>query len=354
MCKILRYSICISHYVLTYLAFCHPLECTIRAFSTTPVSQQHNCWLIVDFDGTCTEKDTTPLLPKLAAEFSKDNESERLKRLNTFASLENEYFDLHNTAMSNIFVDGSKVSMKNALESLDDVSSTITKKLSDSGVLFGMSQTQSDYEDLVDYRGDKDENNFDEKSKLRKGCAEALANLIDQGWNFGVLSINWCPQLIGAVLLRPVSNIYSAIPERRNRKYAQHSFLPKVWSNHVSIDGIVKLEVPGANAKKERIASLKDSSQYRGDSIQIPFIVYIGDSSTDLLALLEADVGILIGSSQTVSKFAERWNVALSPLSSKSQEVTSTRQGQSSTVWTVNSWGEIEQFLSQILLNFSS
>lgn len=112
--------------------------------------------------------------------------------------------------------------------------------------------------------------------------------------------------------------------------------------------------VPGANAKKERIASVKDSSQYRGDSNQIPFIVYIGDSSTDLLALLEADVGILIGSSQTVSKFAERWNVALSPLSSKSQEVTSTRQGQSSTVWTVNSWGEIEQFLSQILLNSSS
>ena len=29
--------------------------------------KQHRRWLVVDFDGTCTEKDTTPLLPYLAA-----------------------------------------------------------------------------------------------------------------------------------------------------------------------------------------------------------------------------------------------------------------------------------------------
>jgi hypothetical protein len=75
----------------------------------------------------------------------------------------------------------------------------------------------------------------------------------------------WCPSLIDAMLLR-------SLPCAQN--------VP-VWSNSVDQHGMVSQVVAGALDKRARITKLKRSG----------FVVYIGDSATDLAALVEADLG---------------------------------------------------------------
>lgn len=77
--------------------------------------------------------------------------------------------------------------------------------------------------------------------------------------------------------------------------------------------------------------------------------VYIGDSVGDLLCLLEADVGIVVGSSESLRKLGSQFGVKFVPLFSglvtKQKEVTETDssmwKGLSGTIYTVSSWAEI-------------
>ncbi|RWW51061.1 hypothetical protein BHE74_00042630 [Ensete ventricosum] len=81
--------------------------------------------------------------------------------------------------------------------------------------------------------------------------------------------------------------------------------------------------------------------------------VYIGDSVGDLLCLLEADVGIVIGSSLSLRRVGEQFGVSFVPLCSglikKQREVTEDthvwKGGLSGLVYTASSWSEIHAFL---------
>ncbi|KAG1664830.1 hypothetical protein FOA52_007088 [Chlamydomonas sp. UWO 241] len=72
-------------------------------------------------------------------------------------------------------------------------------------------------------------------------------------------------------------------------------------------------------------------------------VAYVGDSTSDLLALLAADVGIVIGSNRSLRRVCARFGVALRPLSSS---VSLTDAGASSGVlYTTNSWHDVSDFL---------
>ncbi|XP_064949030.1 bifunctional TH2 protein, mitochondrial-like isoform X3 [Musa acuminata AAA Group] len=81
--------------------------------------------------------------------------------------------------------------------------------------------------------------------------------------------------------------------------------------------------------------------------------VYIGDSVGDLLCLLEADVGIVIGSSISLRRVGEQFGVSFVPLFPglirKQREVPSEDSlvwnGLSGVLYTASSWTEIHAFL---------
>jgi hypothetical protein len=213
-------------------------------------------WLVVDFDGTCTEKDTTPLLPKLTAMLCDDIEHQQ--RLARFKRLEDEFVRLY--AAARMKMCSQTMTLCDALDSLDDVSKLVTEQVSESGVLLGLSSASP--EDIMSIiEQDSDIRNH---VRLRSGCASVLSQAMGS-WQLGILSINWCPSLIDATLLR-------SLPCAQN--------VP-VWSNSVDQHGVVSQVVAGALDKRARIAKLKRSA----------FVVYIGDSTTDLAALVEADLG---------------------------------------------------------------
>lgn len=88
-------------------------------------------------------------------------------------------------------------------------------------------------------------------------------------------------------------------------------------------------------------------------------IVYVGDSSTDLAALLEADIGIIMGTSSSTSAIAKRWGIQIVPLehrrdhgfgsgssSSLDDDVGVWRKKK--MLWQVESWQEIDEMLIEL------
>ncbi len=81
--------------------------------------------------------------------------------------------------------------------------------------------------------------------------------------------------------------------------------------------------------------------------------VYIGDSVGDLLCLLEADIGIVIGSSSSLRRVGNQFGVSFVPLFpglvKKQKEYVDGRfsswKGLSGTLYTVSSWAEIHAFI---------
>lgn len=328
-------------------------------------SRQQQPWLVIDFDGTCTERDTTPLLPKIAATFSKDDEMTRKKRMATFASLESEYFSLYEAAKDLIFRDENNAGdsgtalmpLDDALDILDAASNAVTHRVSESRVLEGIPHCPDQMADLIDQDGD-----VCDAVRLRQGCAAALACAASRGWRLGVLSINWCPPLIEAALVRHLRNNLELNQEseptidigvRGTSENNSASFqqpppaVVDIWSNVVDINGVVELHVPGAVAKKARIAALRRQAQH-----QSALVVYIGDSTTDLAALIEADMGVIIGGSNSVAAFANRWGITLSPLSEwRREQHWKPSSLARRTIWVVERWDEIEKLLVDLSLS---
>lgn len=81
--------------------------------------------------------------------------------------------------------------------------------------------------------------------------------------------------------------------------------------------------------------------------------IYIGDSIGDLLCLLEADIGIVIGSSSSLRRLGSHFGVSFVPLYDglvkKQRELVEGSNvnwnGLTGVVYTVSSWDEIYSFV---------
>lgn len=285
---------------------------------SSPPTAQKNCWLVVDFDGTCTEQETTSLLPKLAAKLSNSGALE--ERTALFKTFEDEYYRLYNAAKLRLC--SETMSLEEALDSLDNVSSLVTEHVSASGVLKGLDVPPSTIAKLIE----KDEQ-VRSHVKLRSGCLTVLARYVaNDDWQLGILSINWSPSLIQATIVLPLSQQCV----EREQSLLDDIF---IWSNEVDSNGVVSLQVPGALAKRACIEKLKPN-----------FVVYVGDSSTDLLALLEANVGILIGSSKSAVDTARWWGIQVLPLNQRGESA----DHDANVIWLAESWFEIDQALKDL------
>lgn len=345
---------------------------TISDTSVPDTSSKRKCnkWLVLDFDGTCTEHDTTPLLPRMASLHSGDDDATRKQRLEQFNALEQEYFEAYSEVKDRILKDdGSSndgesahtdtgpntdsLDLHEALDSLDEVSTVVTNKVSESACLSGLPSHPSHMADLI---GRHEE--LQRMTRLQAGCVAAVANAHLAGWCLGVLSINWCPNLIEAALMMPLRR-HLGMNSEDDAAVAAH---PKaeVWSNEIDNNGVVTLHVPGASAKRTRIQILKkrllqesQRRQQEDSHTPTPIVIYIGDSSTDLSGLLEADIGIMLGDSKTIMGIAKRWNIELSKLSDRTATTTIRQKNglnerDADTVWMADGWEQIEALLRDV------
>ena len=330
-------------------------------------------WLVVDFDCTLTKYDTTPTLPLLAALHSGDDDDQRQRRLETFRSHEKEYFDAYSATKERLLNadsgennndDDELPHLHDALESLDDVSTFVTNKVSQSSCLAGLPSHPGKVADIINGDGE-----LQRLTELQDGCTAAVANAYMNGWGLAVLSINWFPSLIEAAFVEPwrkhvhkhrQSDDCTGNGQKSQSIGDDMDSIPRadVWCNEIDSDGVVTLHLPGASAKRERIRNLKerllrehqvatesaDNVEYTGT--RRPLVIYIGDSSTDKSGLLEADIGIMIGRSSTVLGIADRWKIPLAPLKERRELCDGLHDDDENTVWMADGWDDIEAVLA--------
>ena len=112
--------------------------------------------------------------------------------------------------------------------------------------------------------------------------------------------------------------------------------------SHVST-GKITWRVQNALHKERELVKLLSKAKERGEQ---QFCVFVGDSLTDLLALIHADVGIIIGNNASLTRIMKLYGVATRPLTELVMPcIETTSESALMMVYTVKSWEEIETFL---------
>ncbi|KAJ0781410.1 putative aminopyrimidine aminohydrolase [Helianthus annuus] len=331
------------------------LKLEMEFFSAQPVDQQtvlplskhhipteHGLMLFSDFDLTCTVVDSSAILAEIAIvtapksdQTLPESESEsQLARMtsadlrNTWEVLSREYTEEYEQCTESMLAN-EKVEvfnyegLKTALEQLSGFERRANMRVIESNVLKGLN--------LEDIK------RAGERLILHDGCMHffhTITNNQSLNVNVHVLSYCWCADLIRSTFSSgglPTMQVHA-----NEFKY----------ENSLSTGEIIKkVESP--------IDKLQAFTDILKNSDKTNLTIYIGDSVGDLLCLLEADIGIVIGSSSSLRRIASHYGVSFVPLLpalvKKQREYLEggvfSWKGLSGVLYTVSSWAEVHSFI---------
>ncbi|XP_059665702.1 bifunctional TH2 protein, mitochondrial [Cornus florida] len=309
-----------------------------------PLSRVHNpeeCRLAIfsDFDLTCTVVDSSAILAEIAiitAPKSDQNQPEtQLVKMssadlrNTWGVLSRQYTEEYEQCIESIMVNEKAEkfnyeSLHRALEQLSDFEKRANLRVIESGVLKGLN--------LEDIK------RAGERLILQDGCTSFFQSIIKNeklNANIHVLSYCWCGDLIRSAFS---SGGLHVLDVHAN----EFTYEESISTGEIS----KKVESP-----IDKVQAFSDILQKCGNDRK-NLTVYIGDSVGDLLCLLEADVGIVLGSSSSLRRLGSHFGVSFVPLFpgvvQKQKEHTEgsfSWKGLSGVLYTVSSWAEIHAFI---------
>ena len=218
-------------------------------------------WLVVDFDGTCTVRDTTPTIACLAAAHN----SGGVEQLSSFGVHERDYMEGHARLLGGGELEAEPsaavdvAALSAFLAALDDHSTRTTREVSRSGVLAGLDGARV-AETFTAWAAGEVVGQLAPQPppSLQPGCAAALAAAAAAGCRLGVLSVNWCPALIHALLAPPLG---ADAPAAETLTVAPPY---ELWCNSLAPDGRVRLAVAGAAQKARKIDGLVRAARRDG------------------------------------------------------------------------------------------
>lgn len=295
-----------------------------------------------DFDLTCTVVDSSAILAEIAIlSFQKasqsgiDNNLDRTKSgdlRNSWNMLSKQYMEEYEECMERLLSPEESNSLDydklyKGLEVLAEFEKLANSRVVDSGVLRGMN--------LEDIR------KAGERLILQGGCKNFFQKIVKTKENLNldihILSYCWCAELIRSAFSS------AGCLDGLNIHSNEFGFEESVSTGEIDR----KMQSPLDKVEKfKSIRSDVDST--------VPFLsVYIGDSVGDLLCLLEADIGIVIGSSTILRRVGKQFGVSFVPLFpglvEKQRQLTdedvSVFKARSGVLYTVSSWSEIHAFI---------
>lgn len=268
--------------------------------------------LIADFDETISEKDTINLIVHAAAE---SRQAEKSKFLDAWKEMVDwyatRYLRLCNNRLSvrceqETDTEARQGGLTDFLRSFERLEQASIQRVIESRFLAGLT-----------------------KEKLRevgrgvakkRGVEQALSAARESGIGVEVLSANWSTALIEA---------------------ATEGFCDRITANCLVYDetgrstGHIDLRIVSARDKLRLFQQRRDKT---GNTL------YIGDSISDLLAILDADVGVLIGRNRIAMRTIERFALPTQRLTKEMQFDPNRRyQG---TILRVESWETLASFIS--------
>lgn len=313
--------------------------------TVAPLSRQLNPaeWrfmLFSDFDLTCTVVDSSAILAEIAivtAPKSDQNLSEgQLVRMssadlrNTWGALSREYTEEYEQCIENVLEtknegEFSYEILHKSLELLSDFENKANARVVDSGVLKGIN--------LEDIR------KAGERIILQDGCINFFQKVVQSenlDVNVHVLSYCWCGDLIRSAFS---SGGLQAVNIHANEFKYEES---------ISTGEIVK-KVESPIDKVQAFSEMLKNSSDDKKSLS----VYIGDSVGDLLCLLRADIGIVVGSSSSLRRVGSHFGVSFVPLfqglvnkqKELAEESSFKWKPQPGVLFTASSWAEVHAFV---------
>ncbi|KAL3523384.1 hypothetical protein ACH5RR_016218 [Cinchona calisaya] len=313
--------------------------------TVVPLSKQHKkmedrLMIFSGFDLTFTEVDSSAILAEIAiitAPKSDQNQPEnQIARMlsadlrKTWGVLSNEYTEEYEHCIDTILVTDRADNfdydrLRKALEQVSDFERRANLRVIESGVLKGLN--------LEDIK------RAGERLILQDGCTDFFKSIIgDENLNVNVhvLSYCWCADLIRSAFFAGGLNVLNV----HTNEFT--------YENSLSTGEIVK-KVESPFDKVQAFSNILQN--YSNDRRNLT--VYIGDTVGDLLCLLEADVGIVIGSSSSLRRLGRHFGVTFVPLFSGVVEKQKGCVEGNSTIWkglsgilyTVSSWAEINAFV---------
>lgn len=293
-----------------------------------------------DFDLTCTVVDSSAILAEIAiitAPKSDQSQPEtQIARMlsadlrSTWGVLSKQYTEEYEQCIESILVSDKADKfdygrLRNALEQLSDFEKRANLRVIESGVLKGLN--------LEDIR------RAGERLIFQDGCINFFKSITgNENLNvrIHILSYCWCADLIRSA--------FSAGGLTALNVHANEF----TYENSLSTGEIVKKVESPIDKLKAFSDILQNSSNNRRN-----LTVYIGDSVGDLLCLLEADVGIVLGSSSSLRRVGSHFGVTFVPLFPGVVEKqkgcvegnSAVWKGLSGILYTASSWAEINAFI---------
>ncbi|KAI7740630.1 hypothetical protein M8C21_003924, partial [Ambrosia artemisiifolia] len=271
--------------------------------TVVPLSKKHNhVTIFSDFDLTCTVVDSCTVFADIAMATSPNSvhahpESQSqitkmplTKLKNTWEELVKQYAEEYELLMESLLVNQKEVEkfdyegLRKALEQLSEFEKRANVRVTESKILKGLNL------DDIKHAG--------QHLVLQDGCMNFFQGVVkDQNLNASihVVSYCWCGDLIrSAFESGGITNLQLHANEF-------------VYEGHVSTGEIIKkVETP---LDKHQVFTnvIKEHEQTN-------ISIYIGDSIGDLLCLVEADIGIVVGSSSSLRKLGGHYGVSFMPL----------------------------------------
>ncbi|PPR82729.1 hypothetical protein GOBAR_AA37985 [Gossypium barbadense] len=310
-----------------------------------PLTKQHDpeqdhLMIFSDFDLTCTVVDSSAILAEIAivtAPKSDQNQpASQIARMsfaelrNTWGLLSTQYTEEYEQCIESILpsekVEFNYETLHKALEQLSDFEKRANSRVIESGVLKGLN--------LEDIK------RAGQRLILQDGCISFFQKITKNkslNANIHVLSYCWCGDLIRTAFSSGGVDVLNIHANEFNYEESI-STGEIVWKVQSPIDKIQAFN-----------DILQDCSNERKK-----LSVYIGDSVGDLLCLVKADIGIVIGSSSSLRKVGSQYGVSFVPLFpglvKKQKEFGEGAspciwKGQSGILYTASSWDDIHAFI---------
>ncbi|KAL1559630.1 bifunctional TH2 protein, mitochondrial-like isoform X1 [Salvia divinorum] len=314
---------------------------TVVPFSLLRDSDDDNLITLCDFDLTCTTVDSSALLAELAIVAATSASEPQLPSSDHIRAIWNNLFSQYveeyqqciesivpSEACLNASSQGTGLDYEGlckALEQISEVEKRATSRVVHSNVLKGLN--------LADIK------RAGEHLAFQDGCKRFFQDLVEckkRAMDVHVLSYCWCGDLIKSAFSSGEENVLNVHSNNL------------VYEASVSTGDMTKeMESP---MDKLRVFNEITERSKNGDKAST---VYIGGSAGDLLCLLEADFGIVIGLSSSLERLGNHFGIAFVPLFSglvsKQRELAETgilsRDGRSKFFYTVSSWDEIYAFV---------
>ncbi|KAK8186013.1 hypothetical protein BC567DRAFT_205339 [Phyllosticta citribraziliensis] len=252
--------------------------------------------LILDWDGTLTAKDTLHFLGQISAEHAAKHVAPPTSSWDDIVKAYVDDLDAHVQAYRPSSSERTTIAEETAwLASLEDVDLRSVKRVEDAGLFAGITA------DSVSQGAAKAVGSG--QLQLRKGWEDLLfRNEGNHGvlrGKISILSVNWSATFIREALLHAAydtktlqSSLMDADALRRtlqNIDISANEF-ERLDHRNGSSGRLTKAGEKGIRTSQDKLQRMPIPHKYGGDEL----VIYVGDSCTDLEALLAADVGICI------------------------------------------------------------